>query len=49
LEVVNDDDNRFVRARGYIVSTVGRDEAMILDYIRHQEKEERMDHLNIWI
>ena len=36
-------------ARGYFVSTVGRDEAMIRDYIRHQEKEdERVDQLNIW-
>ena len=36
-------------ARGYFVSTVGRDEAMIRDYVRHQEKEdERVDQLNIW-
>lgn len=36
-------------ARGYFVSTVGRDEAMIRDYIRHQEKEDaRVDQLNIW-
>ncbi len=36
-------------ARGYFVSTVGRDEAMIRYYIRHQEKEdERVDQLNIW-
>ena len=36
-------------ARGYFVSTVGRDEVMIRDYIRHQEKEdERVDQLNIW-
>jgi len=27
-------------ARGYFVSTVGRDEAVIRDYIRHQEEEE---------
>ena len=27
-------------ARGYFVSTVGRDEAMIRDYIRNQEKED---------
>ncbi|MHB8211633.1 MAG: IS200/IS605 family transposase, partial [Acidithiobacillus sp.] len=34
---------------GYFVSTVGRDEVMIRDYIRHQEKEdERVDQLNIW-
>ena len=26
-------------ARGYFVSTVGRDEAMIREYIRHQEEE----------
>lgn len=28
-------------ARGYFVSTVGRDEQVIRDYIRHQEKEDR--------
>ena len=28
-------------ARGYFVSTVGRDEAVIREYIRHQEAEER--------
>jgi len=27
-------------ARGYFVSTVGRDEAVIREYIRHQEEEE---------
>jgi putative transposase len=36
-------------ARGYFVSTVGRDEAVIRDYIRNQEKEdERLDQLNLW-
>jgi putative transposase len=28
-------------ARGYFVSTVGRDEAVIREYIRHQEGEDR--------
>ena len=28
-------------ARGYFVSTVGRDEAMIRNYIRRQEEEDR--------
>ncbi len=28
-------------ARGYFVSTVGRDEELIRDYIRHQEQEDR--------
>jgi len=28
-------------ARGYHVSTVGRDEAMIRNYIKHQEDEEK--------
>ncbi len=28
-------------ARGYFVSTVGRDEKVIREYIRHQEKEDR--------
>ena len=33
-------------ARGYFVSTVGRDEAAIRDYIRNQEKEDqRLDQL----
>jgi len=33
-------------ARGYFVSTVGRDEQVIREYIRHQEKEdERQDRL----
>jgi putative transposase len=35
-------------ARGYFVSTVGRDEAVIREYIRHQEKEDkRMDQLSL--
>jgi putative transposase len=29
-------------ARGYFVSTVGRDEAVIRQYIRHQEKEDEL-------
>ena len=28
-------------ARGYFVSTVGRDEELIRDYIRHHEQEDR--------
>ncbi len=36
-------------ARGYFVSTVGRDEEMIRNYIRHQEQEdERQDQLGLW-
>jgi len=36
-------------ARGYFVSTVGRDEAMIREYIRHQEQEDqRIEQLNLW-
>ena len=36
-------------ARGYFVSTVGRDEAVIRDYIRHQEQEDRrLGQLNLW-
>jgi len=35
-------------ARGYFVSTVGRDEAIIRAYIKHQEVEDkRMDQLNL--
>jgi len=34
-------------ARGYLVSTVGRDEAVIREYIRNQEVEDdRLDQLN---
>ncbi len=37
------------RARGYFVSTVGRDEAVIRNYIRHQEQEDqRLEQLNLW-
>ena len=36
-------------ARGYIVSTVGRDEEVIRNYIRHQEQEdEKLDQLALW-
>ena len=36
-------------ARGYFVSTVGRDEAVIREYIRNQEKEDqRLEELNLW-
>ena len=37
-------------ARGYFVSTVGLDEEMVLNYIRHQEKEdEHRDQLKMGI
>ena len=36
-------------ARGYFVSTVCRDEAVIREYIKHQEHEDtRLDQLNLW-
>ena len=36
-------------ARGYFVSTVGRDEAVIREYIRHQEEEDkRLEQMNLW-
>ena len=36
-------------ARGYFVSTVGRDEAVIREYIRNQEQEDkRLDQLKLW-
>ena len=36
-------------ARGYFVSTVGRDEVVIRDYIRNQEQEDkRLDQMNLW-
>ncbi len=35
-------------ARGYFVSTVGRDEQVIREYIRHQEAEDhRLEQLNL--
>src|SRR5579859_3902462 len=34
---------------GYMVSTVGRDETVIREYIRNQEQEDkRLDQLNLW-
>ena len=36
-------------ARGYFVSTVGRDEEMIREYIRNQEVEDaRLEQLSLW-
>ena len=36
-------------ARGYFVSTVGRDEEKVREYIQRQEKEDkRLDQLEIW-
>jgi len=36
-------------ARGYFVSTVGRDEEIIREYIRHQEEEDkRLDQMQLW-
>jgi putative transposase len=36
-------------AIGYFVSTVGRDEAAIREYIKNQEQEDkRLDQLNLW-
>jgi len=36
-------------ARGYFVSTVGRDEAVIREYIKHQEQDDTgLDQLNLW-
>jgi putative transposase len=36
-------------ARGYFVSTVGRDEEVIREYIRNQEQEDkRLDQLRLW-
>ena len=36
-------------ARGFWVSTVGRDEAVIREYIQKQEEEDkRQDQLNLW-
>jgi putative transposase len=36
-------------ARGYFVSTVGRDEQMIREYIRNEEKvDERLEQMKLW-
>ena len=36
-------------ARGYFVSTVGRDETVIREYIKNQEQEDRrLEQLNLW-
>jgi putative transposase len=36
-------------ARGYLVSTVGRDEGLIREYIKNQEQEDkRLDQMNLW-
>ena len=36
-------------ARGYFVSTIGRDEATVREYIRNQEQEDqRLDQMNLW-
>ena len=36
-------------ARGYFVSTVGRDTEVIRDYIRKQEEEDmRLEQMNLW-
>jgi putative transposase len=36
-------------ARGYFVSTAGRDEEVIRNYIRHLEKEdEKLDQIGLW-
>ncbi len=36
-------------ARGYFVSTVGRDETVIREYIRTQEEaDQRLDQMNMW-
>jgi REP element-mobilizing transposase RayT len=35
--------------RGYYVSTVGRDEQAIREYIKNQEEEDkRLEQLNLW-
>ena len=36
-------------ARGYYVSTVGRKERIIREYIRKQESEDkRLEHMGLW-
>ena len=39
----------YFRARGYFISTLGRDEAMIRQYLRNQEKvDERLKKMKRW-
>lgn len=36
-------------ARGFLVSTVGRDEGVVREYIRNQDQEDkRLDQLSMW-
>jgi putative transposase len=36
-------------AHGYFVSTIGRDEELIRNYIRNQEQEDqRLEQMNLW-
>jgi putative transposase len=36
-------------ARGFFVSTVGRDEAVVREYIRNQEQaDQRLDQMGLW-
>jgi putative transposase len=36
-------------ARGYFVSTVGRDESLVREYIKKQEEEDRrLDQMKLW-
>jgi putative transposase len=36
-------------ARGYFVSTIGRDETVIREYIKNQESEDqKLEQLNLW-
>ena len=36
-------------ARGYFVSTVGRDEDVIREYIKnHEQEDKRLEQLNLW-
>jgi putative transposase len=40
---------QIVWARGYFVSTVGRDRATIREYIKNQEQEDtRLEQVNLW-
>jgi putative transposase len=38
-----------LRARGFWMSTVGRDEVVIREYMQNQEEEDkRLDEMNLW-
>jgi REP element-mobilizing transposase RayT len=47
--VASNQKANLARARGYFVSTVGRDTEVIREYIKKQEEEDkRLEQMNLW-